>query len=223
MRQLNPAIDLSRYQGIVFDFDGTLAPCLDLRAMKRKLLDFTIRETGIPRENIESMMMVEFIEYTSLWLEERGTKSDYFDKAHRLVKSIELEAASQTRLFPGTSDLLERLKIAGIRLGVVTRNCDQAVRTMYPEVDKVCVSVVAREKAHYLKPDPRHLQQCLNEMRVPAEACLMVGDGIIDIQIAKAMDVASLAVTSGHNSITELKKAKPDWLLTHVNELSQYL
>ena len=224
MRQLNkPELDLSRYQAIVFDFDGTLVPCLDLRAMKRELIEFTVRETGIAREAIESMMMVEFIDHTQSWLEQKGEKHNYFERAHDLVKSIELEAANRTKLFPGTAALLNRLQTSGLRIGVVTRNCEQAVRTMYPEVEQVCASLVARDQAKFLKPDPRHLQQCLDELEVSAAGCLMVGDGIIDVQIAKDLGAGSLAVTSGHNSMQELKQADPDWLLAHVNELENYL
>ena len=224
MRQLqNRELDLSRYHAIVFDFDGTLVPCLDLRAMKRRLIEFTVRETGIAREAIESMMMVEFIDHTQNWLDQKGGGRDYFERAHALVKDIELEAADRTQLFPGTASLLSRLRKAGLRLGVVTRNCEQAVRAMYPDISNVCESVIARDQANHLKPDPRHLQQCLDELSVSATETLMVGDGIIDVQIAKDLGAASLAVTSGHNSANELEQAQPDWLLSHVNELENYL
>lgn len=224
MRQLDKTdLDLTKYAAIVFDFDGTLVPCLDLRAMKRKVLDFTVRESGIAREAIESMMMVEFIEHTHQWLRQQGKRPDYFERAHALVKNIELDAAVNTRLFSGTEDVLTRLQKKGFALGIVTRNCKDAVHTMYPEVGEVCASIITRDEARYLKPDPRHLQQCLDELDVQASQCLMVGDGIIDIQIAKAIGAASLAVTSGHNSRIELDEAEPDWLLSHVNELSHFL
>ena len=224
MRQLrHQPLDLSVYQAIVFDFDGTLVPCLDLRAMKRQLLDFTVSETGIARDVIASMMMVEFIEHTQHWLEQQGKRSDYFKRAHQLVKDIELEAAQHTQLFPGTEALLSRLQSKGLRLGIVTRNCKQALHAMYPRIEQVCGSIIAREQARFLKPDPRHLQQCLDDLNVPAAKSLMVGDGIIDVQIAKDLGVASLAVTSGHNSLRELERAEPDWLFAHVNDLENYL
>ncbi|MGR8946506.1 MAG: HAD family hydrolase [Gammaproteobacteria bacterium] len=224
MRQRNnKQFELQRYNAIIFDFDGTLVPCLDLRAMKERVLSFTISETGIARKLIEPMMMVEFIDYAHKWLELRGRGGDYFDSAHRLVKEIELAAAADTRLFPGTDRLLEELRNRGMKIGVVTRNCEQAVTMMFPSIKETCSSVIARERARHLKPDPRHLQQCLDELKVPASQALMVGDGIIDIEIAHALNMESLAVLSGHNSDTELNAAHPTWVMDHVNDLKMYL
>ena len=224
MRQPNhPKFDIERYRAIIFDFDGTLVPCLDLRAMKERLLEFTVAETGIDRHEIEPMMMVEFIDHTSQWLQDPQQSTDYYDAAHRLVKDIELTAAAETTLFPGTKTLLNLLRTRGLQIGIVTRNCDQAVRTMFPDVDEICCSVVARDQARFLKPDPRHLQQCLDELKVLPSESLMVGDGLIDVQIAQALEMDSLAVSSGHNTRVELQAARPTWLMQHVNNMESHL
>ncbi|MEM7466975.1 MAG: HAD family hydrolase [Pseudomonadota bacterium] len=224
MRQLTQhGLTLQNYDAICFDFDGTLVPCLDLRAMKNRLVDFTVEKTGIAREEIMHMMMVEFIDHTNAWLNNKGIENNYFSEAHELITRIELDAAKETQLFPGTEKLLRQLTDQGLQIGVVTRNCEKAVRTMYPELDDVCAALVARDHTQFLKPDPRHLQQCLDQMNVCAEKCVMVGDGIIDIEIAHALDMHSIAVTSGHNSEAELQQANPSWLLSHVNELRHCL
>ena len=218
-----PKFDIQRYRAIVFDFDGTLVPCLDLRAMKERLLNFTVSETGIDRKIIEPLMMVEFIEHTSRWLHDARQSTNYFNAAHQMIRDIELTAAAETTLFPGTKTLLNSLRAHELKIGIVTRNCEQAVRVMFPDVDDICSSIVARDQARYLKPDPRHLQQCLDELNTPPSECLMVGDGIIDIEIAQALKMDSLAVSSGHNSIMELQAARPTWLMSHVNNINSYL
>ncbi len=219
-----PQQKLTRYKALIFDFDGTLVPCLDLHAMKQQILEFTLKETGIARDEIAHMMMVEFIEHTREWLVARGNHGhNYYDRAHDLVKKIELDAAATTNLFPGTLALLNSLKSQGLKIGIVTRNCEQALRLMSPSIDTYCDALVARDQANFLKPDPRHLSQCLQQMGVEPMDSLMVGDGIVDIQLAQALDVDSVGVLGGHNSAPELMAASPTWLIEHVNELAQYL
>lgn len=219
-----PEDGLSHYQAFIFDFDGTLVPCLDLVAMKQRVLEFTIEKTGIARGEIQSMMMVEFIAHTHAWLVDDGREgTGYFDQAHDLVREIEIEAARTTSLFPGTTELLETLKALGKRIGIVTRNCEQALRLMCPDIDDFCDVLVARDHTQYLKPDPRHLQQCLTTLGAEPADCLMIGDGIVDIQIAQALKMDSVGVLGGHNSEAELTAASPTWLIEHVNDLKIYL
>lgn len=219
-----PKQTLNHYDAFIFDFDGTLVPCLDLRAMKEQVLDFTIQQTGIERSAIAHMMMVEFIDHTQTWLAKKGSpEHPYYEKAHELVRDIEIEAAANTSLFPGTLELLTWLKSRGIKIGIVTRNCEQAIRLMSPGIDLFCDALIARDHAEYLKPDARHLQQCLTHLEVKAANSLMVGDGIVDIQLAKALNVDSVAVLGGHNSEAELMEANPTWLVGHVNELENFL
>lgn len=219
-----PRHKLTRYQAFVFDFDGTLVPCLDLSAMKKQLLDFTVEETGINRQDIDTMMMVEFIEHTQQWLATTGRSDrNYFERAHELVREIELRAAQETTLFPGTLELLTLLKRGGKKIGVVTRNCEQALRLMSPAIDTFCDALITRDQAEYLKPDPRHLQQCLEQLNVKPADSLMIGDGIVDIQLAQALNVDSVGVLGGHNSAAELKSVSPTWLITHVNDLAEYV
>jgi len=224
MQMKYPDNGLDHYHAFIFDFDGTLVPCLDLRAMKQRVLDFTIERTGIARHEIQNMMMVEFIDHTHRWLIETGQQgTDYFEQAHNLVREIEIEAATATSLFPGTAELLSTLKACDKQIGIVTRNCEQALRLMCPNIDDFCDALVARDHAQYLKPDPRHLQQCLSALDTSFTDSLMIGDGVVDIQIAQAMKVDCVGVLGGHNSEAELAAASPTWLIKHVNDLKIYL
>lgn len=217
-------LSLKNYQGVIFDFDGTLVPCLDLRAMKKRLLDFTTEKTGIGLSLIEPLMMVEFIDFTVKWMRHRGLNGDeFYLQAHQMIRDIELESAHLTGLFPGTQELLTALKRSGKKIGIVTRNCAQAVRIMYPEIDQTCDALVDRDRADFLKPDPRHLQQCLEELSLSPSQAVMVGDGVVDIQLAQALNMHAIAVLGGHNNAVELAKSAPNWQLDHVNELLRYL
>ena len=58
---------LSTADLFVFDFDGTLAPNLDLPEMRRQVIALT-RAQGVPAAHFEHLYMVEIITAAGAWL-----------------------------------------------------------------------------------------------------------------------------------------------------------
>ena len=165
MRSIKP---IPTPKAVLFDFDGTLAPNLDLPDMRRQVIALT-QSQGVPSEVYQDRYIVEIIDAGCQWLRDTGrnqegqedTVTSYFNAAHQLIKDIELEAAAQTSLFPETEIMLTQLKSRDIKLGIVTRNCREAVRQVFPNVLAHVDVLLARNDATYLKPDPRHLLDSL--------------------------------------------------------------
>ena len=59
---------------IVFDFDGTLAPNLDLPEMRRRVLEYSLT-FGVPEVLLEPLYIVEIIDRTEAFLIEKNTES----------------------------------------------------------------------------------------------------------------------------------------------------
>ena len=127
--------------GILFDFDGTLVPNLDLADMRRQIAAMA-SAAGVPDAVHEDLYIVEIIEASRAgsWHKEcrRFFVADrYAAASHQRIHDIEMEAAGKTRLFDQVRQVLAQLRSAGYKLGIVTRNCRDAVTMMFPDMEPI--------------------------------------------------------------------------------------
>ena len=195
-------------KAILFDFDGTLVPNLDLVDMRHQIAAMA-STTGVPDSVHHGLYIVEIIEASHTWLISQGGAlakhaDAYAAASHQRINDIEMEAATNTVLFAGVRGVLRELKTGGYKLGVVTRNCRAAVLAMFPDLDNYIDCLHARDDVQYLKPDPRHLQLNLAALSVDPSAALMVGDGALDMQAGKALNMHCVGVLTGSNDSNAL-------------------
>jgi phosphoglycolate phosphatase len=69
------------------------------------------------------------------------------------------------------------------------------------------------DEAHS-KPHPDMLQQLLAHTGVPASRALMVGDSILDLQMANAAGVAAVGVSYGAHSCEKLQLQNPKAIIS---------
>ena len=214
MTQQAPPDGASR--AILFDFDGTLAPNLDLPDMRRQVIDLT-RGYAVPDVVFQDHYIVEIIDAAADWLmaDAPDGADRYRREAHQLITDFELAAAHHTRPFPGMPQKLENLRRAGWRMGVVTRNCRAAVLAVFPEILELVDVVKARDDVEHLKPDPRHLQSCLSALACAAEHAVMVGDGHLDMKSGRELDMYCVGVLSGSGDAEGLTAAGAHLVIDH--------
>lgn len=73
------------------------------------------------------------------------------------------------------------------------------------------------------KPDPAGVWQILEELEVARENCFYIGDSDVDLLTGTNADVATLLVTWGFRSETELIEAGGKLLFHSPEELLEYL
>lgn len=217
-RQLNIA-------GVVFDFDGTLAELhLDFAQMKRQIgLLYADICNGAP--NGPSQPALEWIESLTADLTTRDpvSASAFRRRAHELIVDMEIEAAHRGRLFAFTRPILEQLRAAEVRTAIITRNCETAVRIVFPDVDECCDGFLSRDHVARVKPDPDHLLQALRHICVTPGAALMVGDHPIDIRTGLLAGVLTAGVFSGNASRADLEQSGAGWVARSCLELMRQL
>lgn len=216
---------LPPFDSLLFDFDGTLAVLkLDFDDMRRRLLAFAAQR-GLPSEKLRGMLVLEMVDRATAMLRERQPEAAtmFYRDAHQLIQDIEVEAARHSGLLPGVGDLLETLRRRRIGVGIVTRNCDAAVRMMFPQIDAYCQAFVARDHVTQVKPHPQHLQTALNHMGSEASRTVMVGDGVIDMQAGKAFGMFSVGVLSGNSTRDRLVEHGADLILDSAVDLLPHL
>jgi pyrophosphatase PpaX len=212
-----------RYAAALFDLDGTLIDsAADIIAAVRyalasvfpgrelpdgedvlvqvgKPLEDIVRELGYPGEDDGVRRFVEV--YRAFYAEH------YNDN---------------TKVYPGTKELLETLQGAGVKLALVTtKHQTQAEFTLAGTglthyFDYVHGWLEGRKH----KPDPEPVLTSLSRLNVRPGASIMVGDSELDIQSAKAAGVDTCAVAYGFRPAWFLKSFHPDFLVARLADVA---
>jgi phosphoglycolate phosphatase len=208
-------------QAFVFDFDGTLAvPNIDFGLMRQRV-DVIALRYGVDPSPVRHLYILEMIDTVRAQLDKTdGPRGEGFHReAHESILALEIECARRGGMLPGAIDVLQGLRQQGFKIGVVTRNCASAVRTICAGVDALCDVFLPREAVHFVKPHPEHLQRALECLQVPGREAVMVGDGPIDIAAGKALGLKTVAVLTGGARRESLLASQPDLILDSVADL----
>ncbi len=214
-------------RAVVFDFDGTLAvPTLDFGVMRRAVAeamrthlepqqrpsppDLPVMDLPVMDLPAMDLPAMEWIGHVTALLERHGRRADaaaLHADAHAAIRRVEVEAAARGSLFPFTRPMLAALAAMGVPVAIVTRNCPEAVRAVFPDVDALCPCLLTRDDVPSVKPDPDHLLRALGVLgRAPGEA-LMVGDHPMDIVTGHRAGTLTAGVASGESPARALRDA----------------
>lgn len=69
------------------------------------------------------------------------------------------------------------------------------------------------------KPNPDMVLQILEELQVPPNEAIVIGDSEHDLKMAHAAGVDSVAVTFGAGKVHDLKNCEPKYIVDHHDEL----
>jgi phosphoglycolate phosphatase len=216
---------LHAIKAIVFDFDGTLAVLnIDFSAMKERIFDL-MKHCGIQEEAVKEKYLLEIIDevYQILWKKDPVKAETFYQESHDILHRVEMNGAENGRLIQGAAATLERLRAKGIKVGIITRNCDDAVRKVFPRINNFCDVFVSRNSVKRVKPHPDHLTHVIKSLKVPGEEVVMVGDHIIDIQAGKRMGMKTVGVLTGRTKREEFDKAGADYVLKDASEICRLL
>lgn len=212
---------IKNLRGFVFDFDGTLAILnIDFAAMRRDIIDLAA-DFELNVELIRGLYVLEMVARGRDELSKKdGVKADaFYREANRLIKEREISSARRGGMHEGSLPLLRRLGELGIRRGIITRNCNDAVRILFPEVDELCEAFFPRDRVDKVKPHPDHLLATLSCMKVEPRQAAMVGDHPMDVQCGKENGLLSVGVLTGNADRLKLEKAGACVVVNHVGEI----
>jgi phosphoglycolate phosphatase len=91
------------------------------------------------------------------------------------------------------------------------------------ELDGIFAARVFAEDTVRRKPHPAPLRLALQRLRLPAKACVYVGDAPEDIEMAHRAGVRAIGVLGPFPTHERLRKARPAALLSSITELPQRL
>lgn len=131
-------------------------------------------------------------------------------------------------LFDDVVPCLKELKRRGKEIGLVT----QLPRdVMVEDLERLGIAQyfnakIAYEDSAEQKPSPLPLLLCLEQLRRKPSGAVYVGDTYTDIEAARNAGVTKVAIYrpfESYNNRLKLLSAKPDLLITNLNDIFQYL
>ena len=206
---------------VIFDFDGTLAKLnINFAEMKRAILALAA-DYGVTTAGIETMHVLEMIEAVRKLLARKGPRREdrFYADAYALISAIEIRAANEGSLLAGIRDMFAELKKRGIKSGVITRNCGEAVSVIFPDISSHCDAFIPREHINHVKPHPEHLLMILKRLQVKPGQAIMVGDHPLDIEAGKNAGVLTAGVLTGNSSREVLEGAGADYIFNSAAEI----
>lgn len=182
----------------VFDLDGTILDTIDDLAGS---VNAALRAEGFPEREVSDVrrFVGNGIRRTLVLSAPDGTPEDVIDRLLAAFKAhYQLHDRDCTRPYDGIPELLVQLRDAGIKTAVVSNKLDAAVnalcQTFFPGLFDLTIG--ERENLPR-KPAPDMVQAVLNELGIPAEAAVYIGDSEVDIQTARNAGLREILVAWG--------------------------
>jgi len=213
---------MSRYELIVFDWDGTL---MDSAGLIVHCVQEAARDIGVTpptpsqARSIIGLGLGEALREALPQLpSHRHTELAARFRHHYLARDHELQ------LFPGAAAMVERLAARGRRLGVATGKSRQGLqRAMEQSCLRRFFDAVRCADDCPSKPHPQMLLELMQEIDVAAERTLMIGDATHDLTMAREAGVAAVAVSYGAHERQRLQAAQPLYCAASVVDLAAWL
>jgi len=211
------------YRVVLFDFDGTLTPSLDLWLKAYQYALGTYDRTMAEEIVLQRCFNRNYADVA----DDLGLPSGA-ELGVQVQRGIEL-AYAEAELFPSVADLLVRCKTAGMALGLVTSSFRCQVMTT---LDRLGIAdyfdtVVSGDDVTHHKPHPEPVEIALTRLGRQPEETLFVGDNAVDVIAGRAAGTATaLFMPAAHLRFYDfdvLRATQPDFLFTDHGELVAYL
>jgi HAD superfamily hydrolase (TIGR01509 family) len=222
-------LDISRIQALCFDVDGTLSDTDDLWTSR---LEKVINPLNafIPHRNSRDLarwavMNMESPGNTLYWLLDWLHLDDDVGRLFSLMAKIRhVRPAGVYWLIPGVQTGLESLK-SRYPMAVVSARDQRSTLAFldYFKLREIFPVIATSQTCEHTKPFADPVIWAANEMQVPAENCLMIGDTSVDIRAGKAAGAQTVGVLSGFGLKSSLQRAGADLILNSVADLTQIL
>jgi HAD superfamily hydrolase (TIGR01509 family) len=113
--------------------------------------------------------------------------------------------------FPGTRDLLTRMRDAGLTLVIATSaepdELSKLLQAIGPDASDFFKQETSSKDAPRSKPDPDIMHAALQRLGYPASQAIMLGDTAYDIEAAAKANVPTIALRCGGWSDNDLQEA----------------
>ena len=210
-----------KYQAVIFDLDGTILNTLDDLADSA---NHVLAAKGFPVHPTERYKT--FVGNGIPKLIERmlpsGTPEQVIaDTLADFQAYYDLHKNDKTAPYPGISELLKALKARGVKLCVLSnKQHDLSVAIVRHHFGADAFDLIQGQSDRFpTKPDPTSCLFIMEQLGIPAQSILYVGDSNVDMQTARNAGLTACGVSWGFRSVEELTQAGADVIVTHPSDI----
>ncbi len=204
---------------VIFDWDGTLMDSIDrivssFQAASRQVKIDTPSVAEV--KSIIGMSLPKAID--TLFPDIDADTHQLMTEAYR-YQYIE-NNKTPSPLLEGAEQIIKGLKFAGYNLAISTGKARAGLNRVLAHsgiADYFDDSICADESES--KPAPDMLHTLLERNQVESHQAIMIGDSVLDLQMAKHANMKAIGVTMGAGKREALASADPLHIIDHLNEL----
>jgi HAD superfamily hydrolase (TIGR01549 family) len=226
----DPAKKMKSVSAIIFDLDDTLVESTVNYAKFKTLVIERITSQGEPRSlyDVHETIVTIVARYEER-MRDAGipevTIRNRLAELDAIMDEVELEGVSETKPIRGAIDLLKLLRKNGVKVGILTRGCEEYTRSALARTGmlELVDGIECRNSNTKPKPDPEAYLMLARRLGVKKEETLFVGDHPIDAQCAANAGVPFVAVETGDVPEADLRKAGCVELFHDVGDMAIWL
>jgi HAD superfamily hydrolase (TIGR01509 family) len=195
-------------EGVIFDVDGTLVDSNDAHA--NSWVDtFAEAGYGVPFEVVRPLIGMGGDKLLPRTIGIRNDSEEGKKLSKRRSEIFRERYLPRLRAFPGSRDLVSRIRSDGLKAIVATSAKDKELEGLLKaaEVDDLMEDKASASDAKRSKPDPDIVKAAIEESGLSAEDLVMIGDTPYDVEAATTAKVRCIAFRSGGWSDKDLDGA----------------
>ena len=211
-----------KFKCVIFDLDGTLLDTLDDIADSMNL---ALKRMGFETYSADKYRY--FVGDGVEMLARRALPPDRLDE-DTVAQAVSLMRdeyaqrwANKTKLYDGITDMLNGLASRKLALGVLSNKPHDFTKVVVEKLlpDWRFDPVLGARPNVPKKPNPAAALEIIDQMRIPADEFLYVGDTAVDMQTAVAAGMFPVGAVWGFRTPEELKESGARVLIEHPIDL----
>lgn len=210
------------YHLVVFDWEGTLGDTLgqilNTVAVEAKRLQFGELDERLVRQYVElglAMAVKKIFPHLTPRQHEQLLQAVQFSLARNPMDNC---------LFPGAKHILGQIQQAGIALAIATNKGHLSLQRALLDTGLEDYFTMTRSAGQApAKPCPQMLEEIMDGCGVTASQTLMVGDSVVDMDMARRVGVDAVGVDFYHQQEANLRAAGALDVFDDYQQLAEYV
>ncbi len=208
------------YKVAIFDFDGTL---VDSTPGIVDVMKVVVDEYGFAPEILDEWALlvgVPLPKQMEIIMPEKSADF-HLEVANRYRAIYDTMAIEICPPFPHMFTMLQSLKEAGVVITIASSKRRNLVEIVldHHNVAHYFKMVVGAADVENHKPHPESVHMTLEQLSIPLDHAVVIGDSIFDLDMAKNAGVDAIGVTTGLHSKEMLAKSEPTHIVDSLHEV----